>query len=343
MINQPPMLTIVVPCYNEEAALPETITQLTSIMKVLCQKNLIGKNSNILFVDDGSQDRTWSLIAMESVRNKFVTGIKLARNVGHQKALLAGYLKAREKCDCAISIDADLQDDITVIEDFIENYHRGYEIVYGVRNRRDTDTFFKRTTALSFYRLMKKLGIELVYNHADFRLLSKRALDEMAKYSENNLFLRGIFPLLGFRSTKVFYDRKERVAGETKYPLKKMLSFALDGITSFSIVPIRYITIFGLFLFFISLIVATLNVFSVSRLSVNSTLISFWLIGALQLIAIGTVGEYIGKIFIEVKARPKFAVEIDLYSKPIVEGRDSDITDLTITPFWDQSVEMRES
>lgn len=317
-----PMLTIIVPCFNEEEVLPETIKQLTELMNELCEEKLIGKHSRILFVDDGSTDRTWMMIAMESVRNQFVTGIKLARNVGHQKALLAGYLKAREKCDCAISIDADLQDDVGVIKEFMKNYHEGYEIVYGVRKRRDTDSLFKRTTAQGFYRMMKKLGIDLVYNHADFRLLSKRALDELARYPENNLFLRGILPLLGFRSTKVFYDRKERLAGKTKYPLRKMISFALDGLTSFSVRPIRFITIVGIILFSISILLSSFTIFNHAIFGLNGTVLSLWVLGSLQLIALGTVGEYIGKIFIEVKKRPKYAVEIDLFTKSMVERLD---------------------
>lgn len=317
-----PMLTIIVPCFNEEEVLPETIKQLTGLMNELCEDKLIGKHSRILFVDDGSTDRTWIMIAMESVRNEFVTGIKLARNVGHQKALLAGYLKAREKCDCAISIDADLQDDVGVIKEFMKNYHEGYEIVYGVRKRRDTDSFFKRTTAQGFYRMMKKLGIDLVYNHADFRLLSKRALDELARYPENNLFLRGILPLLGFRSTKVFYDRKERLAGKTKYPLRKMISFALDGLTSFSVRPIRFITIVGIILFSVSILLSSFTIFNHAIFGLNGTVLSLWVLGSLQLIALGTVGEYIGKIFIEVKNRPKYAIEIDLFTKSMVERLD---------------------
>lgn len=320
-----PMLTIIVPCFNEEEVLPETIKQLTGLMNELCEEKLIGKHSRILFVDDGSTDRTWMMIAMESVRNQFVTGIKLARNVGHQKALLAGYLKAREKCDCAISIDADLQDDVGVIKEFMKNYHEGYEIVYGVRKRRDTDSFFKRATAQGFYRMMKKLGIDLVYNHADFRLLSKRALDELARYPENNLFLRGILPLLGFRSTKVFYDRKERLAGKTKYPLRKMISFALDGLTSFSVRPIRFITILGIILFSVSILLGSFTIFNHAIFGLNGTVLSLWVLGSLQLIALGTVGEYIGKIFIEVKNRPKYAVEIDLFTKSMVERLDRKI------------------
>lgn len=326
-----PLLTIVVPCYNEEEVLPETITQLTALIHDLVAKKLIRPRSNLLFVDDGSHDRTWQLIAMASVQNPLVTGIKLARNVGHQHALLAGYLKAREKADCVISIDADLQDDIAVIEQFVEKYHQEYDIVYGVRKRRDTDTFFKRTTAHVFYKLMNKLGIPLVYNHADFRLLSKRALDELARYPETNVFLRGMIPFIGFKSTEVYYDRKERLAGETKYPLKKMLSFAINGITSFSITPVRSITFLGLLLSVIGMAAGSYALFQkllgTTSAGWTSLMISIWLIGGLQLVAIGLIGEYIGKIFVEVKKRPKYAIEIDLYSRKILPEMDTDHED----------------
>lgn len=324
-MNRSPMLTIVVPCYNEEEVLTETIKGLTMVMHELCQSDLIDTTSKILFVDDGSKDRTWSIIAMESIRNPFVTGIKLARNTGHQNALLAGYFKAKEKCDCVISIDADLQDDIGVIKEFIEKYHEGYEIVYGVRRRRETDTLFKRSTALGFYRLMKKCGIHLIDNHADFRLLGSRALGELARFPESNLFIRGIIPLLGFKSAEVYYDRKERLAGETKYPLKKMLSFAIDGITSFSIMPVRIITFLGFLLFFFSILTGgyafVQKFMGYTSEGWTSLMISIWLIGGLQLVAIGLIGEYIGKIFIEVKNRPKYTIDIDLFTKPILGER----------------------
>lgn len=322
MVTHNPLLTVVVPCYNEEEVLPESIKQLSSCLDNLVEDRLIHEDSKILFVDDGSKDRTWSIIAMESIRNRFVTGIKLTCNVGHQNALLAGYLKAKEKCDCAISIDCDLQDDITVIRTFVEKYLQGYEIVYGVRDSRETDTWFKRTTAQSFYRLMKRMGIHLVYNHADFRLLGKRALEELAKYEETNLFLRGIIPLLGFKSTEVYYDRRERLAGTTKYPLKKMLSFAINGITSFSMMPIRIITFLGFILFFVSILAGSYaliqKVLGFTSAGWTSLMISIWFIGGLQLVAIGMIGEYIGKIFMEVKKRPKFAIDIDLYTKPML-------------------------
>ncbi|NCU17921.1 glycosyltransferase family 2 protein [Pallidibacillus pasinlerensis] len=322
MVTHNPLLTVVVPCYNEEEVLPETIKQLSNCLKKLVTDQLIHEDSKILFVDDGSKDRTWSIIAMESIRNRFVTGIKLTCNVGHQNALLAGYLKAKEKCDCAISIDCDLQDDITVIRTFVEKYLQGYEIVYGVRDSRETDTWFKRTTAQSFYRIMKRMGIHLVYNHADFRLLGKRALEELAKYEETNLFLRGIIPLLGFKSMEVYYDRRERFAGTTKYPLKKMLSFAVNGITSFSMMPIRIITFLGFILFFVSILAGSYaliqKVLGFTSAGWTSLMISIWFIGGLQLVAIGMIGEYIGKIFMEVKNRPKFAIDIDLYTKPML-------------------------
>ncbi|QJX81212.1 glycosyltransferase family 2 protein [Priestia megaterium] len=314
-----PLVTIVVPCYNEQEVLKDTITQLSSVLDDLRKEELISASSKILFVDDGSKDRTWSLIAMESTINSYVTGLKLSCNVGHQKALLAGLEKAKSKSDCVISIDADLQDDISVIRSFILKYHEGDEIVYGVRDSRETDTFFKRNTALCFYRLMQKLNINLIYNHADYRLMSKRAIEELSRYKEADLFLRGIVPLIGFKSSKVTYSRKERLAGETKYPLKKMVSFAFNGLTSFSVFPIRAFTLLGCLLFLIS--VMTGSYAFIQKLLGNtstgwtSLIISIWLLGAIQLISIGVVGEYIGKIFIEVKKRPPYAVDIDLYTE----------------------------
>ncbi|MCG8395529.1 glycosyltransferase family 2 protein [Bacillus atrophaeus] len=321
MIQPPPLLTIVVPCYNEEEVFEETSRQLTSVLNSLTAEKLISDESKILFVDDGSRDRSWSLIAMESVKNSKVTGLKLACNVGHQKALLAGLHKAKHRSDCVISIDADLQDDISVIREFILKFHEGCEIVYGVRRSRKTDTFFKRTTALGFYRLMNKLGIQLIYNHADFRLMNKRSLEELGRYPEANLFLRGIVPMIGFRSAKVMYDRKERVAGETKYPLKKMLSFAFNGITSFSVAPIRFFTLIGFLLFLLSAMagigVIIQKMLGYTNAGWASLIISIWFLGGLQLMGIGIIGEYIGTIFTEVKRRPKYAVDIDLYSEPL--------------------------
>lgn len=314
-----PLLTIVVPCYNEQEVLKDTITQLSSVLDDLRKEELISARSKILFVDDGSKDRTWSLIAMESTINSYVTGLKLSCNVGHQKALLAGLEKAKTKSDCVISIDADLQDDVSVIRSFILKYHEGDEIVYGVRDSRETDTFFKRNTAVWFYRLMQKLNINLIYNHADYRLMSKRAIEELSRYKEADLFLRGIVPLIGFKSSKVTYNRKERLAGETKYPLKKMISFAFNGLTSFSVVPIRAFTFLGCVLFFISVITGCYafiqKLLGNTSIGWTSLIISIWLLGAIQLISIGVVGEYIGKIFIEVKKRPPYAVDIDLYTE----------------------------
>ncbi|WP_455920669.1 glycosyltransferase family 2 protein [Priestia megaterium] len=314
-----PLVTIVVPCYNEQEVLKDTITQLSSVLDDLRKEELISANSKILFVDDGSKDRTWSLIAMESTINSYVTGLKLSCNVGHQKALLAGLEKAKAKSDCVISIDADLQDDVSVIRNFILKYHEGDEVVYGVRNSRETDTFFKRNTALWFYRFMQKLNINLVYNHADYRLMSKRAIEELSRYKEADLFLRGIVPLIGFKSSKVTYSRKKRLAGETKYPLKKMVSFAFNGLTSFSVVPIRTFTFLGCLLFFISIMTGCYafiqKLLGNTSIGWTSLMISIWMLGAIQLISIGVVGEYIGKIFIEVKKRPPYAIDIDLYTE----------------------------
>ncbi|TCP24838.1 glycosyltransferase involved in cell wall biosynthesis [Scopulibacillus darangshiensis] len=316
-MNQP-ILTIVVPCYNEAEVLRETKKQLTSKLIHLIEEELIAPQSKLLFVDDGSKDTTWSLIDEMNAESPFVTGLKLARNVGHQKALLAGLETARKKSDCVISIDADLQDDVSVIREFVEKYRAGYDIVFGVRKSRDKDTSFKKVTAQGFYRFMNRLGIDLVYNHADFRLMSKRALTELARYGEKNLFIRGIIPLIGLRTTKVLYDRKERLAGESKYPLKKMISFAFDGITSFSVVPIRMITIIGFISFFISSL-AGIYVLAVKFLGQpnegwSSLMVSLWFIGGLLLMSMGLIGEYIGKIYEETKHRPRFIIETDLYS-----------------------------
>jgi polyisoprenyl-phosphate glycosyltransferase len=316
-----PVLTIVVPCYNEEDVLPETIQQLYQFVKQLVSEQLVSDKTKILFVDDGSKDRTWEIIYKTGLRNEHVRGLKLSRNVGHQNALLAGLFAAKDSSDCVVSIDADLQDDIQVIREFIHKFNEGNEIVYGVRKRRDTDTLFKRSTAQGFYKIMKKLGVDLVYNHADFRLMSKRALMELEGFKEVNLFLRGIVPLLGFRSDIVYYDRKERQAGETKYPLKKMLAFAFDGITSFSISPIRFVLLVGFVSFFLSLLFGLyflmLKTLGETQTGWTSLITSIWLIGGLQLIAIGLIGEYVGKIYKESKQRPKFIIDIDTFSMPI--------------------------
>jgi len=313
-----PKLTIVVPCYNEEEVLPETIAQLNNVLGELITEKLISNESKLLFVDDGSKDKTWSLIYKESIENRSVHGLKLSRNVGHQNALLAGLLTAKKSSDCVISIDADLQDDIQIIREFIVKFKDGFDIVYGVRKRRDTDHIFKKKTAEFFYKLMRKLGVNLIYNHADYRLMSKRAIDELERFEEVNLFLRGIVPLIGFPSTSIYYDRKERLAGTTKYPLKKMLSFAFEGITSFSITPIRFVLLLGLVSFFVSFLFGcyfiTLKFLGGVETGWTSLITSIWLIGGLQLIAIGLIGEYIGKIYKEAKRRPKYSIDIDTFS-----------------------------
>lgn len=316
-----PVLTIVVPCYNEEEVLPETMAVLQKLLQELITDRLISEKSKLLFVDDGSKDRTWDIIYKEGLRNEYVRGVKLSRNVGHQNALIAGLNAAKELSDCVVSIDADLQDDIQVIREFIMKFHDGCEIVYGVRKGRETDTFFKRSTAQGFYKIMQKLGVDLVYNHADFRLMSKRAIQELGQFKEVNLFLRGIVPLLGFRSDVVYYDRLERQKGATKYPLKKMLAFAFDGITSFSVSPIRFVLVIGFVSFLMSLAFGgyflTLKFLGYTQTGWTSLITSIWLIGGLQLIAIGLIGEYVGKIYKEAKQRPKFIVEIDTYNLPV--------------------------
>lgn len=323
-----PVVTIVVPCYNEEAALPNTIETLHQLVIDMKQDGVMAERSKILFVDDGSKDSTWELIYKASLQYDSIRGLKLARNAGHQNALLAGLFAAKSISDCAISLDADLQDDINVMREFLEKYQQGYDIVYGVRRKRDTDTFFKRKTAQGYYKLMAKMGVDLVYNHADYRLMSKRALNELERFNEVNLFLRGIVPLIGFQSTTVYYDRKERLEGETKYPLKKMLSFAFNGITSFSVAPIRLVMFLGCTFFFVSL--AFLCYFFILKFLGETTtgwtslITSIWLIGGLQLMAIGLVGEYIGKVYKETKRRPKYIVDIDLFNLPLPQKREEE-------------------
>jgi len=308
-----PILSIVVPCYNEEEVLPETVHQLSLVLSGLIQDKLVSADSNILFVDDGSRDKTWELIERFHQSNPYVTGLKLARNAGHQAALLAGLMQAKAYADCVVSIDADLQDDVDAIREFVVKFHEGYDIVYGVRQSRQTDTAFKRMTAQGFYKLMTRMGVKIHYNHADFRLMSRRTLEEMEKFQEVNLFLRGIVPLLGFPSTKVYYDRKERFAGESKYPLKKMLAFAFDGITSFSVTPIRFVTLMGFILFALSLVAALYaligKLLGATVTGWTSLIVSVWFIGGVQLLALGLIGEYIGKIYKEVKRRPLYVIE----------------------------------
>ena len=276
-------LMVVIPCYNEEEVLPETSRRLVEKMAALTQKGLISPDSRVLLVDDGSRDRTWELISALHRENPLFEGVKLSRNRGHQNALLAGLMTARGRCDMSISMDADLQDDMDAMDRFIEKYQEGCDVVYGVRNRRDTDTAFKRGTALMFYRLMKALGVDITYNHADYRLMSARALEALSQFGEVNLFLRGLAPLVGFQSDVVTYDRSERFAGESKYPFKKMLAFAIDGITSFSVKPLRLITTAGVIIFLISLLMLLYTLVSWiaghAVLGWTSTLASIWLIG----------------------------------------------------------------
>ncbi len=306
-------LAIVVPCYNEEKVLAESAKRLTGILQTLMEKKKVAENSFVLFVNDGSKDKTWSLIEELFRNDKHVFGLSLALNRGHQNALLAGLMSVKDICDAAVSIDADLQDDVDCIESMVDAYAQGFDIVYGVRSSRKSDTFFKRTTALAFYRLMSWLGAKSVYNHADYRLMSRRALQHLAEYPERNLFLRGIIPTIGYKSTSVYYERHERFAGESKYPLRKMVNFAIEGITSFSIKPIRLISSMGFLILFVTLIMAiyTLVAFFMGRTVEGwaSLMLSLWFLGSVLLIAIGTIGEYIGKIYIEVKQRPRYNIE----------------------------------
>ncbi len=306
-------LCIVVPCYNEEEALAYTNKELISIIQRLVEAGKVGRGSFILYVDDGSRDETWNIIEEYHKESPFVYGLKLAKNSGHQNALTAGLLAAKDYGDMIVSIDADLQDDVSVIEEMVDKFIQGYDIVYGVRKKRDTDTFFKRTTALGFYRLMRAMKIDIVYNHADYRLMSKRAVEVFSRYEERNLFLRGIIPLIGYRSTVVTYDRKLRIAGESKYPFSKMLSMAFEGITSFSIQPILMITNLGLLIVLFSILAAIYGFYSYLSGRVvagwTSIILSIWFIGGVQLLSVGLIGTYIGKIYIEVKQRPRYNVE----------------------------------
>lgn len=303
----------VIPCYNEQEVLPITAEQLRIKYDQLLQSGLIVENSRILLVDDGSKDRTWQIISQLHQKDSRFQGVKLSRNRGHQNALLAGLMTARSFCDAAISLDADLQDDINAMDAMLQKFQDGCDIVYGVRTDRETDTVFKRCTAQGYYKFMSGMGGELVYNHADYRLMSRRALDGLAEFGEVNLFLRGIVPMIGYRSDIVTYARKERPAGKSKYPLKKMLAFAWEGLTSLSIRPIRMITILGTLIFLVSI---GMLIYSVIRHAMGATItgwtslaVSIWAIGGLQLLAIGIIGEYIGKVYLETKSRPKYIIE----------------------------------
>ena len=299
--------------------MPETVKRLSDKLDSMCSAGLVSNQSRMLLVDDGSKDGTWELIRKYNNENDWVEGVKLAHNRGHQNALLCGLMTAKAKCDCAVSLDADLQDDVDVIDEFVRKYFDGCDVVYGVRNRRDTDTWFKRTTAEGFYKIMKALGVDVVFNHADYRLMSKRALEGLAEYGEVNLFLRGIVPLIGYKSDRVYYDRHERFAGESKYPLKKMVSFALDGITSFSVKPLKLISSLGILVSFLSVLglVYALASHAMGRAVSGWTAIvcSIWLLGGLQMLCLGVVGGYVGKIYGEVKARPRYRIEEYLEKK----------------------------
>lgn len=308
-----PCVYLVIPCYNEEAVLPETVSRLTKKLNQMIESGHADRESRMLLVDDGSKDGTWGLISRFCDENDLVSGIKLAHNRGHQNALLAGLMTAKESCDCAISMDADLQDDVEVLDQFVEKFLEGCDVVYGVRNKRETDTFFKRATAQGFYKFMQLLGVDIVYNHADYRLMSRRALDALSEYRETNLFLRGIVPLIGYRSDYVYYDRHERFAGESKYPLKKMISFALDGITSFSVKPLKIISNLGILVSLcsiIGLLYALIAHFTGKTVAGWTAIVcSIWLLGGIQLLCLGVVGGYVGKLYSEVKARPRYRIE----------------------------------
>lgn len=305
-------LFCVIPCYNEEEVLHETASRLEAKIKSLVAAGKIAEDSRILFVNDGSRDKTWSIISELHEKSELFQGINLSKNMGHQNALLAGLMTAKDLCDAAISLDADLQDDINAIDEMVEKYLNGADVVYGVRSKRATDTFFKKFTAESFYKLMNGLGANTVYNHADYRLMSRRALQALSEFGEVNLFLRGIVPMVGFNSDVVYYERAERFAGESKYPLRKMLSFAMEGITSLSTKPIKMITGLGVSIFLVSIIVL---IYSLVRHFTGhtipgwtTTVLSVWAIGGLIMISLGVIGEYIGKIYLETKNRPRFII-----------------------------------
>ena len=306
-------LGIVVPCYDEEEVLEISSKALREILDDLVDKNKISPDSFVLFVNDGSRDKTWELICKEHKEHKQIKGVNLAKKVGHQYALTAGLLTAKDMCDVTVSIDADLQDDTTVIEEMIDKYHEGCDLVFGVRNSRKKDTFFKRTTAQGYYKFMESMGVKTIYNHADFRLMSKRSLEAFSEYKETNLYLRGIMPLLGYKTDCVFYERKERVAGESKYPLKKMIALAFEGISSFSTKPIDMIAYIGFGIVFLSLFAAVYAFVSYFVGNVEagwtSLILSIWFIGGVQLLSIGLIGKYIGKIYTEVKHRPRYNIE----------------------------------
>lgn len=307
------ILFMVVPCYNEQEVITETTNRLAQKYKELIEAGKIAPESKVLYVNDGSKDKTWEMIKDIHNKDKTFRGLCLSRNRGHQNAVLAGLMQAKEEADMVISMDADLQDDINAIDEMVDKFNEGYDVVYGVRDKRKTDTFFKRFTAQAYYKLLLKMGVDIVYNHADFRLMSKRVLDNLEDYKEVNLFLRGLVPMVGFPSTSVYYERHERFAGESKYPLKKMLHFAFDGITSLSIKPIRLITTLGLVIFMLSIGIliysVVMHILGNTFAGWSSIMVSVWALGGLQILSIGIIGEYIGKIYLETKARPRFIIQ----------------------------------
>jgi len=315
----PLILYVVVPCYKEEDVLPETASRLKAKLDSLISLGKISDESRILFINDGSTDGTWKIISDLAAADVMFGGVNLSRNRGHQNALLAGLMVARQHADAVISMDADLQDDIDAVDAMLERHADGFDVVLGVRSNRARDTFFKRRTAAAFYRLMRLIGVEMTPNHADYRLMSRRALNALEDYGEVNLFLRGIVPLIGFPTATVEYERAERFAGTTKYPLRKMMSFAVEGITSLSVRPIRIISVLGLLSFLASLILLVYFIIDYSRGGTTagwaSTIVSIWGIGGLQLLAIGIIGEYIGKIYLETKKRPRYIIESVLLRK----------------------------
>ena len=306
-------LFVVLPCYNEEEVLGETSKRLLELYGKMISEGTVSPESKIVFVDDGSRDRTWEIISGLCEQNNIYRGVKLAHNAGHQNALLGGLMTVKDECDCAVSIDADLQDDINVIPEMVKKFDNGCDVVYGVRSERKTDSFFKRTTAQGFYKFMAMMGVDVVYNHADYRLMSRRALNDLESFKEVNLFLRGLVPLIGYKSDSVYYERAERFAGESKYPLKKMLSFAFDGITSFSVKPIKVLWSMGLIVCVAAVIAAIYTLvskfFGYTSDGWASLMCSIWFLGGVQLVSIGIIGEYIGKIYKESKARPRYISE----------------------------------
>jgi glycosyltransferase involved in cell wall biosynthesis len=311
--ENPPVLFIVIPCYNEQEALPITAKRLVELTDDMLEKGLIAPESRIVLVDDGSRDDTWKVISDLHAADPRFEGVKLAHNAGHMNALWAGMTLSAERCDCVITIDADLQDDVNAMYGFLEEYRKGADVVYGVRSSRQKDTLFKRTTAQGFYKMMAGLGVEMVYNHADYRLLSKRALEALLSFGEVNMFLRGMVPMLGFKTAKVYFERGERVAGESKYPLKKMIAFAAEGVTSLSNKPIRWVLGLGAVCALLGLVMAVYVIVSLIRghtvAGWASMMMSIWLLGGLQLMALGVIGEYVGKVYMETKRRPKFILE----------------------------------